>query len=142
MIARDTRRVDILCYRLALTKKLTSGTEKYREISGIVDEAIDKLEAEVGPLSDVPVKMGRGIVNRLSSGLAVQKLCTSAVEKLDSLLSSLASSTSPKSISQGTFSLSSYSKTRSLDLLLALSERQEAFVEVIGSLYVACSLQS
>lgn len=102
MIARDTRREDILCYRLALTKKLTSGTEMYRKVNGIVEEAVKKLEAEVGPLSDMPVKMGRGIVNRLSSGPAVQKLCASAVEILDSLLSSLASSPSPKSFSRGT----------------------------------------
>ncbi|XP_031372854.1 VIN3-like protein 2 isoform X2 [Punica granatum] len=102
MIAKDTRRVDILCYRLALTKKLTSGTEKYSEINGIVEEAVKKLEAEVGPLSGLPVKMGRGIVNRLSSGPAVQKLCASAVELLDFMLSSLASPQSPESISPGT----------------------------------------
>ncbi|KAK4791499.1 hypothetical protein SAY86_031912 [Trapa natans] len=101
LIARDTRREDILCYRLALTKKLTSGTEKYNEINGIVEEAVKKLEAEVGPLSDMPVKLGRGIVNRLSSGPAVQKLCANAIDILDSLLSSLDSSLSPKSISQG-----------------------------------------
>lgn len=106
MIAKDTRRVDILCYRLALTKKLTSGTNKYREINLIVEEAVKKLEAEVGPLSGVPVKMGRGIVNRLSSGSTVQKLCTSAVELLDSVLSSLALPPSPRTISQGTLPIS------------------------------------
>ncbi|KAK4760185.1 hypothetical protein SAY87_023316 [Trapa incisa] len=100
MIAKDTRRVDILCYRLALTKKLTSGSEKYKKINSIVEEMVKKLEAEVGPLSGVPVKMGRGIVNRLSSGSMVQKLCTSAVGLLDSVLSGLASLPSPKSVSQ------------------------------------------
>ncbi|KAK4755763.1 hypothetical protein SAY87_009520 [Trapa incisa] len=100
MVARDTRRVDILCYRLALTKKLTSGSQKYKEINSIVEEAVKKLEAEVGPLSCVPVKMGRGIVNRLSSGSMVQKLCISAVELLDSVLSTFALHPPPKSISQ------------------------------------------
>ncbi|KAK4757809.1 hypothetical protein SAY87_019110 [Trapa incisa] len=101
MVAKETRRVDILCYRLALAKKLISGTERYKEISGIVEEAVKKLEEEVGPLSGVPVKLGRGIVNRLSFGSMIQKLCMSAVELLDSVLSSLATSSSPKSILQG-----------------------------------------
>ena len=54
----------------------------------IVDESVKKLEAEVGPIAGAPVKMGRGIVNRLLSGPDVQKLCASAIEILDSMLSS------------------------------------------------------
>ncbi|XVE71834.1 hypothetical protein DITRI_Ditri10aG0183300 [Diplodiscus trichospermus] len=95
MAAKDTRRVDILCYRVSLGQKLINGTEKYRKLSEIVDEAVEKLEAEVGPLAGVPVKMGRGIVNRLSSGPEVQKLCTSAVELLDKLLCDTTSNSSP-----------------------------------------------
>lgn len=87
MTARDTRRVDILCYRVSLSEKLLKGTEKYRKLYEIVDEAVKKLEADVGPLTGLPVKMGRGIVNRLSSGPEVQKLCALAVESLDSLQS-------------------------------------------------------
>ncbi|KAJ6362234.1 hypothetical protein OIU78_002609 [Salix suchowensis] len=87
MMAKDTRRVDILCYRISLSQKLLNGTEKYQKLHEIVNEAARKLEAEVGPLIGLPVKMGRGIVNRLSSGSEVQKLCTFALESLDKMLS-------------------------------------------------------
>lgn len=86
--AKDTRRVDILCYRVSLSQKLLHRTEKYKVLYQIVDESVRKLEAEVGPIAGVPVKMGRGIVNRLSSGPEVQKLCASAIELLDSMISS------------------------------------------------------
>ena len=95
MAAKDTRRVDILCYRVSLGQKLLIGTEKYRKLSEIVDEVVKKLEAEVGPLTGVPVKMGRGIVNRLSSGPEVQKLCSSSVELLDKMLVDTISNYSP-----------------------------------------------
>ncbi|KAJ1433477.1 Oberon, PHD finger domain [Sesbania bispinosa] len=87
MVAKDTRRVDILCYRVSLSQRLLQGTEIYQELYKIVDEAVKKLEPEVGPLIGSPVKIGRGIVNRLSSGPEVQKLCGLALESLDSLLS-------------------------------------------------------
>lgn len=88
MMAKDTRRVDILCYRVSLGQKLLHGTEKYQSISKIVDEAVKKLEDEVGPLTGLPVKMGRGIVNRLSSGPEVQRLCACALESLEKMISS------------------------------------------------------
>ncbi|KAK9715506.1 hypothetical protein RND81_06G169400 [Saponaria officinalis] len=85
-VAKETRRVDILCYRISLSKKLLSGTQKYQTLSKIVDDAVRLLEAEVGTLSGGPVKMGsRGIVNRLSSGQEVQRLCASALESFDSI---------------------------------------------------------
>ncbi|XP_030535535.1 VIN3-like protein 2 isoform X2 [Rhodamnia argentea] len=99
--ARDTRRVDILCYRVALSKKLLKGTEKYRKCYEIVDEAVKKLEADVGPLTGLPAKIGRGIVNRLSTGPEVQKLCAYAVEALDSMLSLTDSHSSPIPARQG-----------------------------------------
>lgn len=86
-IARDTRRVDILCYRLSLSQKLLGGILQYQKLHGIVNEAMEKLEADVGPLTGLPVKRARGIVNRLSSGQEIQKLCASALESLDSVLS-------------------------------------------------------
>ncbi|KAK8543598.1 hypothetical protein V6N13_076401 [Hibiscus sabdariffa] len=95
MAAKDTRRVDILCYRVSLGQKLLNGTQKYLKLSEIVDEAVKKLEAEVGPLTGVPVKMGRGIVNRLSSGPEVQRLCSSAVELLDKMIFDTISNSSP-----------------------------------------------
>ncbi|KAK8630258.1 hypothetical protein V6N13_079059 [Hibiscus sabdariffa] len=67
MAAKDTRRVDILCYRVSLGQNLLNRTEKYR----------------------------RGIVNRLSSGPEVQKLCSSAVESLDKMLFDTISHSSP-----------------------------------------------
>ncbi|PWA70590.1 hypothetical protein CTI12_AA286760 [Artemisia annua] len=86
-IARDTRRVDILCYRVSLSQKLLGGTLQYQKLHDIVNEAMEKLEADVGPLTGLPVKRARGIVNRLSSGQEIQKLCASALESLDSVLS-------------------------------------------------------
>ncbi|CAL5199315.1 unnamed protein product [Lathyrus oleraceus] len=87
MVAKDARRVDILCYRVSLSQKLLQGTEMYLDLYKIVDEAVKKLEPEVGPLTGSPFKIGRGIVNRLSSGPEVQKLCGVALESLDSMLS-------------------------------------------------------
>ncbi|KAG7021720.1 VIN3-like protein 2 [Cucurbita argyrosperma subsp. argyrosperma] len=101
MKAKETRRVDILCYRISLAKKILSEGEKYQDVCRIVDEAVKKLEAEVGPLTGVPVGTGRGIVNRLSSGPEVQKLCTLAIDTLDSLLSKILHQ-SPISIIQDT----------------------------------------
>ncbi|KAL1819898.1 hypothetical protein ACET3Z_014767 [Daucus carota] len=85
--ARDTRRVDILCHRISLSHKLLTGTKHYQKLYEIVDEAIKKLEADVGPFSGLPVKQARGIVNRLSSGPEIQRLCSSAIESLDLILS-------------------------------------------------------
>lgn len=101
MTAKETRRVDILCYRVSLSQKLLKGTEKYQKLSEIVDEAVRKLEADVGPLTGLPVRMGRGIVNRLSSGPEVQKLCGLAVESLDSLRSDTFLHPSPDPVIQG-----------------------------------------
>ncbi|XP_024960559.1 VIN3-like protein 2 isoform X2 [Cynara cardunculus var. scolymus] len=86
-IARDTRRVDILCYRVSLSQKLLKGTLRYQKLHEIVNETMEKLEADVGPLTGLPVKRARGIVNRLSSGQEIQRLCGFAVESLDSVLS-------------------------------------------------------
>ncbi|KAI3772079.1 hypothetical protein L6452_03253 [Arctium lappa] len=85
--AKDTRRVDILCYRVSLGQKLLTGTVRYRTLAKMVNEAIQKLEADVGPLTGLPVKRARGIINRLSSGQEVQRLCAFAIESLDSILS-------------------------------------------------------
>lgn len=101
VIARETRRVDILCYRVSLSQKLLKGTNKYQKLYELVDEAVKKLQSEVGPLAGLPVKMGRGIVNRLSSGPEVQKLCASAMELLDSICSNATSDPLPDPIIQG-----------------------------------------
>ncbi|XP_062078679.1 VIN3-like protein 2 [Humulus lupulus] len=101
VMARETRRVDILSYRVSLSQKLLKGTEKHQKLYELVDEAAKRLEAEVGPLDGLAVKMGtRGIVNRLSSGPEVQKLCASAVELLDSMHSIATSDPLPNPIKQ------------------------------------------
>uniref|UniRef100_A0A1J3CZS4 VIN3-like protein 2 n=1 Tax=Noccaea caerulescens TaxID=107243 RepID=A0A1J3CZS4_NOCCA len=85
-IAKETRRVDVLCYRLLLVQKLLKGSAtSYQNLCEAVDEAVKSLEADVGPLTGLPMKMGRGIVNRLQSGPEVQKLCSSALESLEAL---------------------------------------------------------
>lgn len=86
MIAKDARRVDALCFRVSLSHKLLSSSEKYQSLHAIVDDVLKKLEAEVGPLNGIP-NMARGIVNRLSVGAEVQKLCANAITDLDSMLS-------------------------------------------------------
>ncbi|CAN4123928.1 unnamed protein product [Withania somnifera] len=86
-VARDTRRVDILCYRLSLSQKISVAARNCQKLCEVLDEAVKKLEADVGPLTGLPVKMARGIVNRLSFGPAVQQLCGLAVEYIDALLS-------------------------------------------------------
>ncbi|WCJ42201.1 vernalization5/VIN3-like [Euphorbia peplus] len=89
LIAKDTRRVDILCYRMSLSQKLLNPTGKYRKLYEIVEEAVKLLQDEVGPVSGLPVKMGRGIVNRLSSGPEILKHCASALESLDKIVSTI-----------------------------------------------------
>lgn len=49
-----------------------------------------KLEAEVGPITNMP-NMARGIVNRLSVGAEVQRMCVRAVESLEAMLSNASS---------------------------------------------------
>ncbi|XP_072970284.1 VIN3-like protein 2 isoform X2 [Typha angustifolia] len=85
-IAKDARRVDILCDRLSLSHKMLKGTERYKELEYIVSTAVKKLKKEVGPLDKVSAVMGRGIVNRLNCSAEVQKLCFSAVDAVDSIL--------------------------------------------------------
>ncbi|XP_010525725.1 PREDICTED: VIN3-like protein 2 [Tarenaya hassleriana] len=85
IIAKETRRVDVLCYRLFLGQKLLKGTKKYQKLSEIVEKAVKNLEDEVGTLTGHPMKIGRGIVNRLHSGPEVQKLCSSALEFIEKI---------------------------------------------------------
>lgn len=86
-VAKETQRVDVLCYRVSLGQKLLRGTRKYRYLLELMDEAVKKLEGDVGPLSGCAMKMARGIVQSLSSGTQVQKLCSLAMEALDKMVS-------------------------------------------------------
>ncbi|KAL6888503.1 hypothetical protein ACP4OV_009529 [Aristida adscensionis] len=86
VIAKDARRLDVLCHRIYLSHKILASTEKYLILHEIVDTALKKLEAEVGPLSEAP-NMGRGIVSRLAVGAEVQKLCAQAIDAMESMFS-------------------------------------------------------
>ncbi|KAG0478013.1 hypothetical protein HPP92_012732 [Vanilla planifolia] len=87
VIAKDARRVDVLCERLSLSDKILKGTENYKELHNIVKAAVKKLKKEVGSLDKVSAVAARGIVNRLACGSEIQKLCSFAVESIDSMLS-------------------------------------------------------
>ncbi|XP_044511726.1 VIN3-like protein 2 [Mangifera indica] len=86
LIAKETRRVDVLCLRISLSHKILLGTEKYQKLLKIVETALQTLKNEVGPLNLLCTKMARGIVSRLSCGAEVQKLCASAVDTFDSMI--------------------------------------------------------
>lgn len=90
-IAKEARRVDILCYRISLAQRLLNGTEQFKEPHDIVLRAARKLEEEVGPINGESSTMARGIVSRLSSGNEVQKLCALAIEKMEALASLVSS---------------------------------------------------
>lgn len=85
-VAKDARRVDVLCYRIYLSFRLLDGTSRFKELHEIIKEAKAKLEMEVGPVNGVSSKMARGIVSRLSIASDVQSLCSIAIEKGDEWL--------------------------------------------------------
>lgn len=87
VVAKDARRVDILCSRIYLSHRLLDGTTRFKELHQIVQDAKAKLETEVGPL-DGSSKMARCIVGRLPVAADVQKLCSLAMEKADDWLQS------------------------------------------------------
>eukprot|EP00268_Persea_americana_P004108 TRINITY_DN11298_c1_g1_i2.p1 TRINITY_DN11298_c1_g1~~TRINITY_DN11298_c1_g1_i2.p1 ORF type:complete len:615 (-),score=105.18 TRINITY_DN11298_c1_g1_i2:155-1999(-) len=86
LVAKDARRVDVLCFRISLCHKILKGTERYKELQKIVNTAVKRLKKEVGPLERVSAKMARGIVNRLQCAAEVQKLCSIAVEVADKMI--------------------------------------------------------
>ena len=88
-MAKDARRVDVLCYRIYLSYRLLHGTSKFNELHEIVKEAKSQLETEVGPVNGVSAKMARGIVSRLSIAGDVLKLCSLAIQKADEWLANV-----------------------------------------------------
>ncbi|KAK8644903.1 hypothetical protein V6N13_118764 [Hibiscus sabdariffa] len=95
MIAREARRLDVLCYRIYLSYRLLDETSRFKELHDFVKDAKAKLETEVGPVNGVSAKMARGIVSRLSVAGDIQKLCSLAIEKADEWLVTM-SNTNPK----------------------------------------------
>ncbi|XP_057995058.1 VIN3-like protein 2 isoform X2 [Hevea brasiliensis] len=136
LMAKDTRRVDILCYRVSLSRKLLNKTGKYQNLYEIIDEAVKKLEAEVGPLTGLPVKMGRGIVNRLSSGPEVQKLCAFALESLDKMLSSTVAHPFPdplmRDINATAMTMVSFEDVYATSLIVVLSSEVPSPSAIVG----------
>ena len=95
LIAKDARRLDVLCYRIYLSYRLLDGTSRFKELHEIVKNAKAKLEIEVGPVDGVSAKMARGIVSRLTVAGDVQKLCSLAIEKADEWLTTITTSGNP-----------------------------------------------
>lgn len=95
IVAKDARRVDVLCYRIYLSYRLLDGTSRFKELHDIIKDAKSKLETEVGPVNGVSAKMARGIVSRLSVAGDVLKLCLLAIEKADEWLATV-SNMNPK----------------------------------------------
>ncbi|PNT75489.1 hypothetical protein BRADI_1g33450v3 [Brachypodium distachyon] len=85
LIAKDARRLDVLCHRI-LSHKILISTEKYMVLHEFVDKAMKKLEGEFGPITGLP-DMGRRLVGRLAVAVEVQKLCSCAIETLESMFS-------------------------------------------------------
>ncbi|KAL5705360.1 hypothetical protein ACHQM5_023672 [Ranunculus cassubicifolius] len=83
MVAKDARRVSVLCERVFLSHKMLEGTEKYIELKHIVDTIVQKLNSELGFIDQVSSEMVRGLVSRLSCGAQVQQLCSSAIEAVN-----------------------------------------------------------
>ncbi|KAF5179894.1 Vin3-like protein [Thalictrum thalictroides] len=89
LVAKDARRVDVLCQRISLSHTILKRTEEYKELQIILDTIVKKLNAEVGPVEQVTSVMARGLVSRLSCGAEVQQLCASALDSLHSFLPNL-----------------------------------------------------
>ncbi|KAL2550813.1 VIN3-like protein 1 [Forsythia ovata] len=49
VMAKDARRVDVLCYRISLSYRLLDGTSKHNEVHELIKAAKAKLESELGP---------------------------------------------------------------------------------------------
>lgn len=88
VVAKEARRVDILCHRIYVSYRLLKGTSCHKELHDIIEDAKAKLECEVGPLDGMSAKMARGIVSRLSGGSDILKLCSLAIQRADEWLSS------------------------------------------------------
>ncbi|KAL3577071.1 hypothetical protein D5086_022354 [Populus alba] len=72
LVAKEARRVDVLCQRVLLGYRMLTGTEQYKEMQKSMETALQLLKNELGPLDLVCSKMARGIVNRLSCGAEIQ----------------------------------------------------------------------
>ncbi|MCL7022269.1 hypothetical protein MKW94_022271 [Papaver nudicaule] len=89
LVAQSARRVDKLYHRLSLSRRILKVTERFKEQQKILDTAVTKLKKEVGPLHQVCSNLERGLVNRLSCGVEVQKLCSLAIQSFETMFPSM-----------------------------------------------------
>ncbi|KAL8467777.1 hypothetical protein ACS0TY_031134 [Phlomoides rotata] len=129
LVGRDTRRVDILGYRLSLSQKILAGTKQYQNLYATIDEAVKMLEEDVGPLTGLPVKKARGIVNRLSSGPQIQKLCASALDSLDLMM---LSNRLPGDMPSGCSKLVTLEDIRATSLMVIVNSNDSNMGESVG----------
>ena len=66
IMAKEARRVDVLCYRTSLCYRLLNGTSRFKELHKVVSDAKAQLVTNMGLISGDLAKMARGIVSRLS----------------------------------------------------------------------------
>ncbi|KAK6127083.1 hypothetical protein DH2020_039167 [Rehmannia glutinosa] len=118
--------------RLSLGQKILAGTKHYQNLYGIIDEAVKKLEEDVGPLTGLPVKKARGIVNRLSSGPEIQRLCAFAVESLDLMLSNRVSDIMPSGCNTLASKLVRFEDIRASSVTVNLSSDDSNMENVVG----------
>ncbi|KAJ7553088.1 hypothetical protein O6H91_06G084200 [Diphasiastrum complanatum] len=85
IIAKEARRMDVLCHRIILACQILKGTMKYQELHDNVERAAQKLEQEIGPVGEGSNKLARGIVSRLSTAADIQKCIEDALMKMNSV---------------------------------------------------------
>ncbi|KAK9141873.1 hypothetical protein Syun_011273 [Stephania yunnanensis] len=126
VIAKDARRVDVLCHRISLSYRLLDGTSRFRELHEVVVDAKAKLETEVGPVNGVSAKMARGIVSRLSVSGDVLKLCSLAIEKADLRLGTMSDANPPQRDSLPAACRFQFEEVTSSSLAIVLKEFSSA----------------
>ncbi|KAJ7518396.1 hypothetical protein O6H91_21G067000 [Diphasiastrum complanatum] len=85
LIAKEARRIDVLCHRLSLAHRLLQGTFKYKDLHVNVHVAAESLQKEIGPFGEAGTKLVRGIVSRLSNAALVQSNIDKALTNLEIL---------------------------------------------------------
>ncbi|KAI0522854.1 hypothetical protein KFK09_005239 [Dendrobium nobile] len=121
-VAKEARRVDILCYRIYLSYRLLDGTSQFKELHNIVEDAKAKLETEVGPLNGVSARMARGLVSRLPVSRDVQKLCSLGIDKAEEWLKSACFSVTKQKDSLPAACRFQFEEITSSSLLIVLKE--------------------
>lgn len=131
-IAKEARRIDVLCHRIALCYKLLDGTSRFKELHEVVEQAKAKLETEVGSVDGVSAKMARGIVSRLSVAGDIQDLCSLAIEKADEWLSSVSMSDPKNRDSRPAACKFIFEEITSTSVVIVLKDARSASEEVKG----------